>query len=123
MKKLYYLLVFMTISSVFAQKDVLETNNIAAVEMRSASRTMNFQANVNTQNYDVTYHKLELTVDPAVYFISGKVTTTFTALDNMNTVTFDLANELVVTSVKQGAANLSFVRNGNNELVITLPGT
>ncbi|WP_396195594.1 M1 family aminopeptidase [Flavobacterium sp.] len=123
MKKLYVLLFFLTISSVFAQKDVLETNNIAAVEMRSASRTMNFQANANTLNYDVTYHKLELTVDPAVYFISGKVTTSFTALSNMNTVTFDLANELVVTAVKQGATNLSFVQNGSNELVITLPNT
>lgn len=123
MKKSYFLLVFFTISSVFAQSDVLETSNIAEMEMRSASRTINFQANANTLNYDVTYHKLELTVDPAVYFINGKVTTTFTALANMSTVTFDLANELTVSSVKQGTTNLSFVQNGNNELVITLPST
>lgn len=123
MKKSYFLLVFFTISSVFAQSDVLETSNIAELEMRSASRTINFQANANTLNYDVTYHKLELTVDPAVYFINGKVTTTFTALANMSTVTFDLANELTVSSVKQGTTNLSFVQNGNNELVITLPST
>ncbi len=123
MKKLYFPLFFLTITSIFAQSDVLETHTIAEMEGRSASRTLNFQANANTLNYDVTYHKLELTVDPAVYFVNGKVTTTFTALDNMNTVTFDLANELVVTSVKQGATNLSFVQNGNNELVITLPST
>ncbi len=123
MKKSYFLLVFFTISSVFAQSDVLETNNIAELERKSASRTINFQANANTLNYDVTYHKLELTVDPAVYFIAGKVTTTFTALADMSTVTFDLANELAVTSVKQGTTNLSFVQNGNNELVITLPST
>ncbi|WP_412464908.1 M1 family aminopeptidase [Flavobacterium mekongense] len=123
MKKSYFLLVFFTISSVFAQSDVLETNNIAELERKSASRTINFQANANTLNYDVTYHKLELTVDPTVYFIAGKVTTTFTALADMSTVTFDLANELAVTSVKQGTTNLSFVQNGNNELVITLPST
>lgn len=123
MKKSYFLLVFFTISSVFAQSDVIETNNIAELERKSASRIINFQANANTLNYDVTYHKLELTVDPAVYFIAGKVTTTFTALADMSTVTFDLANELAVTSVKQGTTNLSFVQNGNNELVITLPST
>jgi aminopeptidase N len=123
MKNRYFLLVFFTISSVFAQSDVLETHTIAEIEGKSASRTLNFQANANTLNYDVTYHKLELTVDPAIYFITGKVTTTFTALADMNSVTFDLANELNVTTVKQGTTNLSFVQNGNNELVITLPST
>jgi aminopeptidase N len=123
MKKYCFLLFFLTYNSIFAQQDVLEIESIAEIEKKSASRTINFQANANTLNYDVTYHKLELTVDPAVYFVNGKVTTTFTALDNMNTVTFDLANELVVSSVKQGTADLSFVQNGNNELVITLPNT
>ncbi|MBP6557475.1 MAG: T9SS type A sorting domain-containing protein [Flavobacterium sp.] len=121
MKKNYFLPLLFTISSVFAQENILEVERIAESEMKSTSRTMNFQANANTSNYDVTYHKLELTVDPEVYFIAGKVTTTFAALENMNDVTFDLANELVVTSVKQNATNLSFVQNGNNELVITLP--
>jgi aminopeptidase N len=121
MKKNYFLPLLFTISSVFAQQNILEVERIAESEMKSTSRTMNFQANVNTLNYDVTYHKLELTVDPEVYFITGKVTTTFAALENMNDVTFDLANELVVTSVKQSTTNLSFVQNGNNELVISLP--
>ena len=107
----------------FAQEDILEIEKIAESEMKSASRTMEFQANPNTANYDITYHKLEFTVDPAVYFITGKVTTTFKALSNMSTVTFDLTNELTVSSVKSGVTNLAFVQNSNNELVITLPST
>ena len=77
--------------------------------------------NPNTLNYDVTYQKLEFTVNPAVYNIVGKVTTTYTALSDMSTVTFDLTNELVVSSVKLGATNLTFLQNANDELVITLP--
>ncbi|NMH25679.1 M1 family aminopeptidase [Flavobacterium solisilvae] len=123
MKKIYFVLFLFNISMLFAQEDILEIEKIAESEMKSASRTMEFQANPNTANYDVTYHKLEFTVDPAVYFITGKVTTTFKALSDMTTVTFDLTNELTVSSVKIGVTNLSFVQNSNNELVITLPST
>jgi aminopeptidase N len=82
---------------------------------------MNVLVNPNTQNYDITYHKLEFTVNPASYFISGIVTTTFTALSNLSTVTFDLTNQLTVSSVTQNGLPLSFIQNTNNELVITLP--
>ncbi|NNT70841.1 T9SS type A sorting domain-containing protein [Flavobacterium sp. IMCC34852] len=123
MKKYYFLLFYFTISLVFSQENVAEIVRIAESEMKSASQVMNFQVNPNTSNYDVTYHKLELTVNPSVYFIAGKVTTSFTALENMGTVTFDLANELAVTSVKQNTTNLSYTQNGNNELVVTLPAT
>lgn len=123
MKKIYFILFLFNISMLFAQEDILEIEKIAESEMKSASRMMEFQANPNTANYDVTYHKLEFTVNPAVYFITGKVTTTFKALSNMTTVTFDLTNELTVSSVKIGVTNLAFVQNSNNELVITLPST
>lgn len=84
---------------------------------------MSAQVNPNTLNYDITYHKLEFTVNPAVYFIAGKVTTTFTALSPMSTVTFDLTNQLTVSSVKTiDNADLAFTQNADDELVITLPG-
>ncbi|EKT4546612.1 T9SS type A sorting domain-containing protein [Flavobacterium psychrophilum] len=118
--KLITLLLLTTVFA-FSQTEKSNIASIAEAEMKSASKTINFAVNPNTKSYDVTYHKLEITVDPAVYFISGKVTTTFTALSNMNTVTFDLANELTVSLVKQGATNLVFSRNTNNELIITLP--
>lgn len=97
-----------------------ETFTIAEAEMKSASQIMAFSSNPNTANYDITYHKLEFTVNPAVYFITGKVTTTFTALSNMSTVTFDLTNELTVSSVTKNGTPLTFVQN-SDELVITLP--
>lgn len=122
MKKIYSLLLVSTFALSFAQQQ--ETlDKIVNAEMKSAQKQMNLTVNPNTQNYDVTYHKLEFNVDPAVYFVSGKITTTYTALANMSTLTFDLANELTVSSVKQNNQNLTFVQNGNNELVITLPST
>jgi aminopeptidase N len=123
MKKIYGLLFCLSICAVFAQKHNDSTHTIARAEMKSAAKTMNLQVNANTQNYDITYHKLEFTLNPSVKFITGKITTTYTALSNMTTITFDFANELTVSSVKMGAADLTFVENTNNELVITLPST
>lgn len=121
MKKiqLFLLLVFTTTG--FAQDSNLQLHDIAAKEMKMAGKKINLLTNPHTQNYDITYHKLEFTVDPANYFITGKVTTTFTALSNLSTVTFDLTNQLTVSYVTLNSLPLPFVQNANNELVVTLP--
>ena len=124
MKNLYLFLGFIIILPMFGQdKNLGKVEDIAAYEMKSASKTIQLTVNPNTSNYDITYHKLEFTVDPSIYSVAGKVTTTYTALSDMNSINFDLANELIVASVKQGTTNLTFVQNGNNELVITIPTT
>lgn len=123
MKKTYLLLFCLSIFFAFAQNNITKTNAIAQAEMKGASGVMNFQANPNTANYDITYHKLEFTLNPTVKFITGKVTTTYTALSNMNTITFDFANPLTVSSIKKGTTNLTFVEDTNNQLIINLPTT
>ena len=123
MKLIIRFIVFISLSSVFAQKHLSEVDAIAESEMKSAASTMNLVANANTQNYDITYHKLEFTVNPAVYFISGVVTTTFKALSNMPTITFDLANELTVSAVTRNGIALTFIQNINKELVISFPNS
>jgi len=123
MKKFALLFALLATYNGFSQTHDEDYHRMIEAEMKSASKTMNLRVNPNTQNYDVTYHKLEFTVNPAVYSISGIVTTTFTALSDMATVTFDLTNQLTVSSVKQGTTNLTFTQNANNELIITLPAT
>ena len=117
----YFIILFASICYSQTEKD--EFNRMVEAEMKSAAAIQNIQVNPNTQNYDVTYQELRFTVDPAVYNISGQVTTTFTALSNMNNITFDLTNQLGVSSVTMNSNALSFVQNANNELVITLPTT
>lgn len=123
MKNTYILAFLLSFSLSFAQDDEVVFEKIVEAEMKSASKLMNLAVNPNTSNYDITQHTLRFTVDPAIYFISGKVETTYTALNNMNTITFDLTNQLVVSSVKKNNVNLSFVQNASNELVVTLPQT
>ena len=120
MIKIHILIAFLFISLIsFAQNAITENNSISDSEKTAAAKLMNLTVNPNTQNYDVTYHKLEFTVNPANYFISGKVTTTYTALSNMTTLTFDLSAPLTVSSVKINNSSLVFSQN-TNELIITL---
>ena len=108
MRNIIVAILFFYSISAKAQDSISEICKIANSESRSAERRMNLEINSNTQNYDITYHKLEFNVDPAVYFVSGKITTTYTALANMTTLTFDLSNALTVSNVKINNTNLQF---------------
>ncbi len=122
-KNITYLFLFLTFFG-FSQSESEEFNRMVESEMKSASSLQNLRVNTNTLNYDVTYHELRFTVDPdnTTPFISGVVKTTFTALTNMNSVTFDMATALVVSSVTMNSTNLTF-NQSNYELNITLPST
>lgn len=91
--------------------------DVVEKEQKKARSLQNFQANTHTATYDLLTHKLELEVDPAVHYIKGKVTTEFRALQNTETIVFDLANNLKVTSVTMNAQELTYVHD-DNELTI-----
>ncbi len=124
MKNIYLFIAIIFALSANAQEN-REFENMVEAEMKSASRTINLAVNPNTANYDITYHKLEFTVDPtqdpAAAFISGKITTNFTATANMNTLTFDMFDTLIASSVKINGVITTFSQPGTNELVINLP--
>ena len=74
-----------------------------------------------TRGYDVRYHRLELTIDPAIREISGTVTTWFTAVEPIQDVAFDLRDELEVAQVLHHGNALSFNR-ADHVLTVQLPG-
>lgn len=121
MKTVCYFLLMLSATISSGQSIQEKTGTIAEAEAKAASALINFTSNANTANYDVVYHRLRFTVNPAQYNIQGNVTTHFRAITPMNTVTFDLSNQLTVSSVKQRNTTLAYTQNANNELVITLP--
>lgn len=102
-----------------SQESFDELGELLEAEMRTASQLLSFQANPNTQNYDVTYQRLSFQVNPAVYFINGDVTTYYVAQAPMNSITFDMAQQLVVGSVMQRGNALIFTQI-NKEIIIQL---
>ena len=108
----------------FSQSGISEFDRMVEAEMKSASSFQNLRVNPNTLNYDVTHHDLRFTINPdtTTPFISGVVSTTFRALSNMTTVTFDMATALAVSSVTMNGTGLTFTQS-HYELNINLPTT
>lgn len=122
MKKLG-LLFFLFSFVISGQNSVKELKAIVKAEKKSAAKKMALITNPNTYNYDIVYHRLRFKVDPTVQFIDGEVTTKYIAKEDINSVTFDLSNDLEVSTVKQRGNDLIFSRSANNELIINLPTT
>lgn len=122
MNNFFVLLTSLLVSMGYAQNHTADLTAIATSEMKGASSLLSLTVNPNTQNYDVTYHELQFEVNPTLQlpFVDGDVTTTFTALENMATVTFDMHDALTVSNVTMNAVPLAYTHS-NNELVITLP--
>ncbi|GGB78631.1 peptidase M1 [Flavobacterium suaedae] len=120
-RNILLLCVFWVLTFTYAQQDDTVFNSLVEAEMKSAYQVSNFTANLNTGNYDIQYHRLDFEVDPAEHFITGTVTTTFIAKDDMETITFDLTDALTVSSVTMEGNALNFTQNTDDELVITFP--
>ncbi|MFD2916922.1 M1 family aminopeptidase [Psychroserpens luteus] len=120
--KLRLLLILGFYSTLSFSQDYNETlDAISEAEAKSALNHMMQRSNLNTGNYDLKYHRLELDLDPSVAFISGDITSYFEAKSDISTVTFDLTSNMIVSQVMQRGNALSFTQNTDDELIITLP--
>lgn len=119
--KPYLPILLFLISTPFMAQDYMKSfNKIQEAEAKSALKKMNQRFSLNTGNYDIKYHRLDLTVDPAVAFISGDVTTYFEAKEALSQITFELTDNMTVSQVTQRGTSLAFNHN-SDEVVITLP--
>lgn len=84
---------------------------------------MHFLGSPLTGNYDVIHYKLELRVDPAVDSIEGIITTTFKAKGPMDSIVFDLHDNMIVDSVIYDGNLMSHTLNSNDELIIQFNST
>ncbi len=118
-----FIIIFLFSLFSFGQKYNFEADleQIMKSEKKSGLKKLAYIANENTGNYDLKYHRLEWSVDPAKAEISGKITSYFTALENINSITFEITNNLNVSAVTQRGISLTFTQNSSDELVINLP--
>lgn len=114
---------FLFLTSLFTFSQNFQSENISEAEAKAATGWFGQSVNMNTGNYDLKYHRLELTVNPQQPFISGTITSHFIAKENLNTVTFELVDNMTVSQVMQRGNPLTFTQNSNDEVVITLPQT
>lgn len=78
---------------------------------------------VASNNFDVTFYRCNWTIDPAVKFISGSVTSYFNITATTNSITYDLSNALTVDSIVFRNSKITFSQTAANALVINFPST
>lgn len=106
-----------------AQAPEFELCKIMETEGIKGKQRFNLKSVPQTALYDVKYYRLDLNIfNPTQRYISGKVTSYFTALDSgMNQIVFDLNQQLIVDSVHYLNDTVPFNRSINNAVSIQLP--
>ena len=92
---------------------------IANDEQRAHASMVRAARGAPSRGFDMRHHRLDLSVDPAVRAISGTVTHRIVALQELDEVVLDLANELVVSALFVNGQPASFT-HADNALSIAL---
>src|SRR5215212_846488 len=89
---------FLTVKS----QDEFSIEKIAQMERQGHQRLLNnVNQSLSSTNFDVKHYRCEWTIDPAVRYIKGVVTSLFQVNTPSNSITYDLMDDLIVDSVRQ----------------------
>lgn len=120
MRKFYFLVLSVFVfQQMFAQNDNIDKKGLIDKEMKSFTHKMAVgNINPNTLNYDLQYQRMDVSLDPSVYNISGSVTSHFKPNQSMSSIYFDLTNTLTVSQVQYHGNTLAFQQLPTKELKI-----
>lgn len=120
MRKFYFLVLSVFVfQQMFAQNDNIDKKGLIDKEMKSFTHKMAVgNVNPNTLNYDLQYQRMDVSLDPSVYNISGSVTSHFKPNQSMSSIYFDLTNTLTVSQVQYHGNTLAFQQLPTKELKI-----
>jgi aminopeptidase N len=115
MKKLLYLIIFVSNCCFAQQEEKHDAESIARMEMQAHQNSFTGYARETfaSENFDIKYYRCEWGVDPAIRYINGKVTVYFKTTENTASITLDLMNTLTVDSVKKNNINYTFSHTTN----------
>lgn len=117
-KKIFLAVLFFSLWGIYAQKQPAYVN----WEKNAARQRMQFRPSANTGNYDLTYGRLDLVVDPRRDSISGSVFFRFTALADLSQIFLDMSPGLTADSVRYHGTTLTPTALGG-QIRIDLPAT
>lgn len=124
MKKIYLLFILLFALKIQAQNTYSDKDFLSIVKSERDAHAWKIKPHTAsaTSEYDVKYYRCFWSVNPAVNFIEGSVTTYFQSqAANFDSIVFDLSSVLVVDSVIYHAAPVNYSQVGE-AVMINLPG-
>ncbi len=101
----------------------IEQKKFAGMQAARKGHTEGLTRSMASTNFDINFYRCEWEIDPAVRFITGKVTAFFTATATTGDITLDLSDTLVVDSIIYRGSPVSFQRIAGDGLQIQFPVT
>ncbi|WP_321997614.1 M1 family aminopeptidase [Draconibacterium orientale] len=123
MIRFVHMLIFLCscIYAIAQENKLFISDKLALEESRNFLLKSSFIESQNNSLTDFVYQRLEWQIDPAVRYISGKVTTHFKSqTELLNALQFDLSDSLTVDSVIIENNRVTFTHQ-NNKIEINLP--
>ncbi len=118
---IFYSLIFLFSSNIHAQQPkIFDLEAIRAAEVKHYQGLEGFEPTGAGADIDITYHRFEGEIDPAVRYIKGNVTTYFKLLKPQGSLSFDLDDVMKVDSVKFHGNKLTYSQ-ANKVLSINPP--
>ncbi len=119
------LVLMFCVTAIYAQHPVTPLSAIATAEKRGYQQVLNPPGNFTlaSGNFHVYYYCLRWTINPAMRYISGAVTSYFTITATGNQLIYDMDNHLVVDSVYFRNNAVAFVQEENKTVTVHLSAT
>ncbi len=118
---IFYSLILLFSSNIQAQQPkTFDLEAIRAAEVKHYQGLESFEPTGAGADIDITYHRFEWEIDPAVRYIKGSVTTYFKLLKPSGSLSFDLDDAMKVDSVKFHGNKLTYAQ-ANKVLSINPP--
>jgi aminopeptidase N len=96
------------------EPDPFFSDKKAMTDAQQYLKKAGFTEPANYASYDLIYQRMEWEVDPAIYYISGKITFHFVSKQaGLSEIQIDLHDEMIVDSIIQKGNPVNFSRNGN----------
>ena len=102
------------------QKDVYECSHI---KQKMLSQKFKGSQSFAAQNIDITYTRMELTIDPSVSFISGTITPYFMTLEALHQINLEKDTNLVVDSIIYHGQSLNYSDSSDYLMNIYFPAS
>lgn len=132
--KYLFLLLFLVSGQLLAQNGIdlktfqKEMEMVRVQEQKAYERLLTEQPQgasftVASSNFDVHHIRMEWFIDPALNYISGKITFDYRITENSNSITLDLLQQLVVDSIFYHGNKIAYTQTPDNGLIINFPSS
>lgn len=122
--KYILLLLMLSVKLSYGQQERQDVESLARMEMQAHQNQFNNLGarTLASNNFDVKYYRCEWEVDPAIRYITGKVTVYFVMTTSSPSITLDLLNTLTVDSIKNINTPCTYSQT-TNTLDVNFPTT